>query len=232
MDSTTQFALVTGANRGIGFEVSKQLADLGYTVFLTARSLDKAQGAVESIASTNIIPLALDISNQESIVAAAEEVRRHTDVLDVLINNAAIDYDTDQQVLSADLVRVRRVFETNTMGTWQMVQTFLPLLQKSHHGRIVNVSSGAGALDSLSSGTPAYSLSKAALNALTIMMARALESQKILVNAVCPGWVATDMGGAGGRPVKDGAASVVFAAELAKSGPTGRFFRDGKQISW
>ncbi len=232
MNSANQFALVTGANRGIGYEVCRQLAKLGYTVFLTARSLDKARQAVERLGETNIVPLALDISRLESIVAAFAEVSRHTDVLDVLINNAAIDYDTDQQVLSADLVRVRRVFETNTMGAWQMVQTFLPLLQKSNHGRIVNVSSGAGALGSLSSGTPAYSLSKAALNALTIMMARALESQKILVNAVCPGWVATDMGGAGGRPIKDGAASVVFAAELKKNGPTGGFFRDGKQISW
>jgi len=174
----------------------------------------------------------LDVADDRSVRDAAAAVGRSIGRLDVLVNNAGILYDTWQHAANADLAVVREAFETNTLGPWRVTQAFLPLLRRSTHGRIVNVSSGAGALASMDGDTPAYALSKAALNALTLMLAAELKPSRILVNAVCPGWVATDMGGSGGRPVADGAASVVWAATLPDDGPTGGSFRDGKPIPW
>ncbi len=152
--------------------------------------------------------------------------------LDILINNAGILYDTWQKPSTADLDIVREAFETNTFGAWRMCKTFIPIIRRSEHGRIVNVSSEAGSLASMSGSTPAYSASKVALNALTRMLAAELRGTGILVNSVCPGWVATEMGGEGGRPVEQGAASVVWAATLPDNGATGSFFRDGKPLPW
>ena len=149
-----------------------------------------------------------------SIAAAARQVGERHGRLDVLVNNAAIDYDTWQRAIDADLAVVREAAETNLYGPWLMVQQFLPLLRASEHPRIVNVSSEAASLASMGGGTPAYTASKVALNALTRMLAAELRRDHVLVNAVCPGWVATDMGGPGGRPVEAGAASVVWAATL------------------
>ena len=151
--------------------------------------------------------------------------------VDVLVNNAGIDYDDDQTALAAGLDRVRRIFETNLFGPWAMAQAVGPGMRERRWGRIVNVSSGAGSLTSMGRGTPGYSASKAALNALTRLLAAELAGQGILVNSVCPGWVATDMGG-GGRPVSEGAAGVVWAATLPDDGPTGGFFRDGRPLPW
>ena len=134
-------------------------------------------------------------------------------------------------MLSADLARVQTIFEANLFGSWRLAQACAPLLRKSEHGRLVNVSSEAGSLASMGAGTPGYSLSKLALNGLTKMLSDALKSSGVLVNSVCPGWTATDMGG-GGRPVSEGAKSVVWAATLPDDGPTGGFFRDGKPLSW
>jgi NAD(P)-dependent dehydrogenase (short-subunit alcohol dehydrogenase family) len=153
--------------------------------------------------------------------------------LDVLVNNAAILYDSWQRAASADLETVREAFETNTLGAWRMCQAFLPLLRQSEHARVVNVSSESGSLSSMGGGTPAYSVSKAALNALTRMLADELSAARILVNSVCPGWVATEMGGPGApRTVGEGAAGIVWAATLPDDGPTGGFFRDGEPLSW
>ena len=149
-----------------------------------------------------------------------------------MVNNAAILYDTWQRGVDADLDEVREAFETNVLGAWRVVQAALPLLRESRRGRIVNVSSGAGALTDMGGGTPAYRTSKAALNALTRVLAAELRADHILVNAICPGWVATDMGGAGGRPVSDGAAGIVWSVELPDDGPTSGFFRDGRPIDW
>ena len=162
--------------------------------------------------------------------AAARQVAGRYGRLDVLVNNAAITYDTWQRAVDADLAVVREAAETNLYGPWLMVQRFLPLLRASEHPRIVNVSSEAASLASLGGGTPAYTASKVALNALTRMLAAELRRDHVLVNAVCPGWVATDMGGPGGRPVEAGAASVVWAATLPDFGPTGGFFRDGHPV--
>jgi NAD(P)-dependent dehydrogenase (short-subunit alcohol dehydrogenase family) len=214
-------ALVTGANRGLGLEVGRQLAARGYTVLAGAR--DPA-----AVPDGNLRPVRLDVTDQLTIAA----LRRDVGELDVLVNNAAIHYDTWQSVLTADLDVVREALETNTLGAWRMAMAFAPLLASSPHGRLVNVSSGGGALTGMRDGAPAYSLSKAALNALTLMLADALRRDGVLVNAVCPGWVATDMGGPGGRPLAEGAAGIVWAATLPDGGPTGGFFRDGRPLAW
>jgi NAD(P)-dependent dehydrogenase (short-subunit alcohol dehydrogenase family) len=225
-------SLVTGGNRGIGREVCRQLAERGHTVLLTARSADAAATAARAIGVERTEPLQLDVTDPASIAAAVRHVAGRHGKLDVLVNNAAITYDTWEHAIDADLAVVREAAETNLYGPWLMVQQFLPLLRAGDHPRIVNVSSEAASLASMGGGTPAYTASKVALNALTRMLAAELRRDHILVNAVCPGWVATDMGGPGGRPVADGAASVTWAATLPDSGPTGGFFRDGRPVPW
>ena len=237
-------SLVTGANRGIGREVCRQLAELGHTVILTARDPSAAAEAAEAaqaaqgaqgapaVPAIRAEPLQLDVTDPASVTRAARWVQERHGKLDVLVNNAAITYDTWQRAVSADLAVVREAAETNLYGPWLMIQEFLPLLRHSDHPRIVNVSSEAASLASMGGGTPAYTASKVALNALTRMAADELRRDRILVNAVCPGWVDTDMGGPGGRPVAAGAGSVVWAATLPDSGPTGGFFRDGRPLPW
>jgi NAD(P)-dependent dehydrogenase (short-subunit alcohol dehydrogenase family) len=215
-------ALVTGGARGLGVEICRLLADEGFTVWCTARD----EAAASRIAFAGDVRAArLDVDDVASVAALAARIDR----LDVLVNNAAVDYDTDQRALTADLDRVRRDLETNLFGAWRTAQAFAPQLRASAHGRLVNVSSGAGSISDMGAGTPAYSLSKLALNGLTRMLATELPG--VLVNAVCPGWTATDMGG-GGRPVNDGARSVVWACLLEDDGPTGGFFRDGRPLEW
>lgn len=230
----TAIALVTGANRGIGLEVVRQLAQAGMTAILGSRDLHKGSTAAEPLIKTGltVLPHQLDVTHPESIQQLALLVEQEFGHLDVLVNNAGVLYDTWQKPSHADLFVVEEAIATNTLGPWRMCQAFLPLLRKSQRGRIVNVSSEAGSLASMGAGTPAYSTSKAALNAFTRQLAAELRGTGILVNAVCPGWVATDMGGAGGRPVKDGAVGVVWAATLPDGGPTGGFFRDGKPLPW
>jgi NAD(P)-dependent dehydrogenase (short-subunit alcohol dehydrogenase family) len=196
-------------------------------VLLGARDRDKGERAARGLAG-DVTAIQLDVSDPDSVQAAAAELDR----LDAVVNNAAILYDTWQRGVDADLDEVREAFETNVLGAWRVVQATLPLLRASSTGRIVNVSSGAGALTDMGGGTPAYRTSKAALNALTRVLAAELRADRILVNAICPGWVATDMGGAGGRPVRDGAAGIVWAVELPDDGPTSGFFRDGRPIAW
>ena len=223
--------LITGANRGIGLETARQLAAQGHDVILTARSKAKAQQAAAGL-DGSVVPLALDVVDEASVDAAVSVVRDRFGRLDALVNNAAIDYDTHQSVESADLDRVRRILETNVLGVWRVTQAFLPLLRKSRHPRVVNVSSGSGQLSGWTDPAPGYAVSKSALNALTVQMAADWKRDNILVNAVCPGWVATDMGGSGGGPVTDGARSVIWAVDLPDDGPTGGFFRHGKRLDW
>lgn len=234
MTQEQRIALVTGANRGIGLEVVRQLAQKGITVILGSRDLEKGEAAATKLAGggLQVLPRILDIVEPDSIAQLATEVEQEFGRLDVLVNNAGILYDTWQQPSTASLDTVQEAIATNTLGPWRMCQAFVPLLHQSQQGRIVNVSSEAGSLTSMSGGTPAYSVSKAALNAFTRTLAAELKGPGILVNAVCPGWVATEMGGAGGRPVEDGAASVVWAVMLPDNGPTGGFFRDGQPLPW
>ena len=228
-----RIAVVTGAKRGIGREVARQLADQGDVVYLTARRLVDAETTVGELgAATNLHAHQLDVTDTSSIdrlAAAVEAEHRH---LDILINNAAILYDTWQRASTADLTVVHEALETNLFGVWRVTLALLPLLRRSEHGRIVNVSSGAGSLTQMGAGTPGYSTSKAALNALTRMLAAELRADRILVNSVDPGWVATDMGGPGGGPVADGAAGILWAANLPDSGPSGGFFYDTQPVPW
>ena len=205
----------------------RQLAQGGHRVLLGSRDPAKGTRAARQVGG-EITPVQLDVADPESVRAAAAGLDR----LDVLVNNAAILYDTWQRGVDADLDQVREAFETNLLGAWRVTQAVLPRLRASPAARIVNVSSGAGALHDMGGGTPAYRTSKAALNALTRVLAAELRAARILVNAICPGWVATDMGGAGGRPVSDGAAGIVWAVELPDDGPTSGFFRDGRPIDW
>ncbi len=228
-------ALVTGANRGIGLEVVRQLARRGFTAVLTARDGRKAEAAADGLkgAGLRVVPFRLDVTDAESAREAARFVRERFGRLDVLVNNAAILYDSWQRAERASLETVREAFETNTLGAWRVCLAFIPLLKKGGHGRVVNVSSESGSLASMQGGTPAYSASKAALNALTRMLAGELRTSGVLVNSVCPGWVATEMGGPDApRTAEEGAAGVLWAATLPDSGPTGGFFRDGEPLPW
>lgn len=227
-------ALVTGANRGIGLEVARQLAQKGMMVIMGTRILEKGLAAAEKLpeGEGRVMPYQLDVKDHKSIDQLAKWVEQEFGHLEILVNNAGILYDTWQRASTADLNVVQEAYATNTLGAWRVCQALLPLIRQSQSGRIVNVSSGAGSLASMGAGTPAYSTSKAALNAFTRLLAAELEGTGILVNAVCPGWVATEMGGAGGRPVADGAAGIVWAATLPDDGPTGGFFRDGQPLSW
>lgn len=230
----TKTALVTGGNRGIGFEVCRQLAARGFAVLLTARDAEKSRAAAAKLKSVGRVePVVLDVANASSIEKAVADVSSRYDWLDVLINNAGINYDTWETVENAEIDgTVIETIRTNLLGPWRMCQAFLPLLRKSRAGRIVNVSSESGSLANMGAGPPAYQVTKAALNALTRTLAGELRGTSILVNAVCPGWVATDMGGTGGRPVADGASGILWAATLPDNGPTGGFFRDGKPLPW
>jgi NAD(P)-dependent dehydrogenase (short-subunit alcohol dehydrogenase family) len=222
-------ALVTGANRGIGREVVRQLLDHGFRTILTARD-ERAGRAAAGELGAEFLPL--DVGDDASVERCFRTVEARHRRLDVLVNNAAIDYDTWQRGTDADLAVVHQALETNLFGAWRTCQRSIPLMRRHRWGHIVNVSSEGGSLASMGGGTPAYSVSKAALNALTRVLAGELRGSGVLVNAVCPGWVATDMGGPGGRPVRAGAASVMWAVLLDDDGPTGGFFRDGRPLRW
>jgi NAD(P)-dependent dehydrogenase (short-subunit alcohol dehydrogenase family) len=222
-------ALVTGANRGIGREVVGQLLDHGFRTVLTARDEDRGRVAAAEAGSEF---LQLDVGDDGSVERCFRAVEEAFGRLDVLVNNAAIHYDTWQRGIDADLAVVHEALETNLFGAWRTCRRAIPIMRRNGWGRIVNVSSEGGSLTSMAGGTPAYSVSKAAMNALTRVLAAELQGTGILVNAVCPGWVATDMGGPGGRPVRVGADRVMWAVLIDDDGPTGGFFRDGRPLPW
>ncbi|TGT70936.1 SDR family NAD(P)-dependent oxidoreductase [bacterium M00.F.Ca.ET.159.01.1.1] len=224
-------ALVTGGNRGIGLETARQLTELGFTVLIGVRDLAKGETAARKLGG-EVEAIALDVAAPDAAAHAAAEVERRFGRLDVLVNNAAIHYDPSARALKPDWTVISEAFETNVFGAWRAAAAFAPLLSASGHGRLVNVSSEGGSLASMGAGAPAYSTSKATLNALTRILAAELRGAGVLVNSICPGWVATDMGGPGGRPVAQGAAGIVWAATLPDGGPTGGFFRDGKTLPW
>lgn len=226
-------ALVSGANRGLGFEVAHQLSERGMTVLLGARNLDKGLHAARKLAGTagDVVAVQLDVTQQDQVDVLARWVDITYGRLDVLVNNAGAWYDPGANPASTGIAPVRAAMETHLFGSWRLCNAMLPLMRRRHYGRIVNVSSGCGASTSDGANCPAYRVSKAALNAYTRALASELEGSGIQVNAVCPGWVATDMGGPGGRPVTDGAAGIVWAACLSEP-LTGGFYRDGQRIAW
>ena len=231
---TKKTVLVTGANRGIGFETCKQLSQLGLKVILTARDPVKGNKATKTLTDNgfDVTFCKLDVSSDRNIIEIYQEIEEKFGHLDILINNAAILYDTNQSTINADMEIVRQALSTNLFGPWLLCQAFIPLMKRNGYGRIVNVSSGSGSLHYMNGGTPAYGISKVALNALTKKLASELMGTNILVNSVDPGWVETDMGGQGGRPVEEGAKGIVWASLLPDDGPNGGFFYDGKNQPW
>lgn len=228
-----RIALVTGANKGIGFEVVRQLARLGFRVFLGARNANAGREAAEKLSADGEITfLEIDVANPESIRRAAAEFSKQADHLDVLVNNAGILLDEDEAALTITPHIFETTLRTNTLGPWLVAQAFVPLLEKSDAPRIVNVSSGGGQLDGGADGwAPAYCVSKTALNGVTVQLAAALP--KFAVNSVCPGWVRTDMGGANARlSVAEGASGVVWLAAEAPHDLTGHFVKERKVIPW
>ncbi|TGM57256.1 SDR family NAD(P)-dependent oxidoreductase [Leptospira vanthielii] len=232
-ESKERIALVTGANRGIGKQVSIDLAKLGIYVLIGARNPGEAEdtlAAVKAVGKGEII--SLDVSKEQSIGGALDTITGSFGKLDILVNNAGIFADPGSfyDTTSEDL---HRTLLANLYGPFRLIQTFLPMMIQNNFGRIVNVSSGMGQLSDMGGGYPAYRISKTAINALTSLSSVEAVGKNIKINSVCPGWVKTDMGGASAtRPVEKGAETIVWAATLPDSGPTGKFFRDKKEIGW
>lgn len=230
-----QVALVTGANRGLGLEVVRQLSVTGMTVLLGARELASGEKMAKQLRrdGADVHAVKLDVTAQADIDALAAFIDKRFGRLDVLVNNAGSNYDVRDRPSSVAIDTVRAALDTNLLGAWRLSEAMLPLMRRHGYGRVVNVSSGCGSSATQSEQCPAYRVSKAALNSYTRSLAAELSGSGILVNAVCPGWVATDMGGPGGRPVQEGAAGIVWAACLPEHATTnGGFFRDRERIAW
>ena len=226
--------LITGANKGIGREVARQLAAKGFHVFVGARNVKAGRKAAEEIAkqSGKATVFEIDVADNDSVIAAAREFSNIEDHLDVLVNNAGIIVDEDNAILEISDDLFRKTLETNTLGAVRVTRAFAPLLRKSKAPRVINVSSGGGQLTGGADGwAPAYCISKTALNGVTVQLAAALP--KFAVNSVCPGWVRTEMGGENAsRSVEEGADTIVWLACEAPQELTSKFLRDRKEIPW
>jgi NAD(P)-dependent dehydrogenase (short-subunit alcohol dehydrogenase family) len=234
VESERLVALVSGSNRGIGREIARQLAELGHHVIVTARDPSAAERAAEELADggrLSVRPEQLDVADPRSVERLAERIASEPGRLHVLVNNAGVMGEVATNAATAPLDDAHRTMETNLFGAWRLTQELLPMLRASRRGRIVNVSSGAGQLSDMNGGYPGYRVSKTALNALTRVLAN--EEQGILTNSMCPGWVRTDMGGAGAtRSVEEGADTAIWLATLPDDGPSGGFFRNREPIPW
>jgi len=233
-------AVVTGANRGLGHALTKALAEDEYKVFMVGRNkieIDNASAKLQE-AGLNVEGFEADVSKGRHITALSSYVQSQTDHLDLLINNAGVILEPgglDSQVtcftVNPDVVE--EAYSINTVGALRLVQAFYDPLKKARQARIVNVSSGMGTLSKMEGGWPAYRMSKAAMNALTGILAVEFADTRVKVNSVCPGWVKTDMGGPNAeRTIEEGIAGILWAAKLPPDGPSGGFFRDGKPIDW
>ncbi|MFA6318341.1 MAG: SDR family NAD(P)-dependent oxidoreductase [Elusimicrobiota bacterium] len=237
-----RIVLVTGANKGIGFEACRQLLPKGLFVLLGSRNAGRGAEAVKALGSPeNLELLVIDVASPGSVAAAAKAVEERFGRLDILLNNAGGNYDMHQTASQADFSYIMETLEMNFLGTWRVIQAFLPLLRKGTCPRIVNVSSTAGSFGDprygLTTGegrVTAYGSAKAALNALTVKLAAELKKEGIPVNAVCPGFTATHPGmkEMGARPVEEGTAGITWLSLLEGKEPTGKFFRDEKEIPW
>lgn len=236
MTSFKRIALVTGGNRGIGFEICRQLAHRGLHVVLASRDADRGRAAADVLRSEGLEVEArtLDVTSARSIEALAAWFEKMHGRIDVLINNAGIMIDSrGGRFVDSKARTYRDTLDTNLFGPLLLCQALAPLMMKKGYGRIVNLSSGLGQLSGMGAGTPAYRISKTALNALTRILAAEFKDGGILVNSMCPGWVKTGMGGPDApRTPRQGAATAVWLATLPASGPTGGFFRDRKRIRW
>ncbi len=223
MPDPSRIALVSGANRGIGAGIANQLEAAGMTVVRGARSPDPADPSQRQ----------LDVTDQNSVDRLVEGIDHDFGRLDVLINNAGVALDEDRPGTDPDLELVRQTIETNLIGSWRLAQRCIPLMLRGGYGRIVNLSSGMGQLSDMHGGAPGYRVSKVSLNAMTRILAHELGNAGIKVNSMCPGWVQTEMGGAGAwRTIDEGADTATWLATLPDSGPTGGFFRNRLPIPW
>jgi NAD(P)-dependent dehydrogenase (short-subunit alcohol dehydrogenase family) len=231
-----RIAIVTGGNRGIGHEIARQLAAADLFVVIGARDAVKCERAVESLkaAGGNVAGLPLDVNDTKSVRRFVEQVEKRHGAPSVLVNNAGVyPESTEAKVVDTPTSIWRETFETNLFGAVRMCREVVPLMTKLRYGRIVNISSGLGQLQKMGEGSPAYRVSKAALNALTRTLAAEVAGSGILVNSMSPGWVRTDMGGdEAPRSVEEGAETAVWLSLLPSNGPTGQFFRDRQPIPW
>ncbi|MCE5316316.1 MAG: SDR family oxidoreductase [Parachlamydia sp.] len=234
-------ALITGANRGLGLGTARALAKMGYTVIMGSR--DSAKGITRTAEiekeGLDVVFCQLDVADPESIVKAHDAILKGWGRLDALINNAGVMLDTEEAkkhpsgLFHTDRHMLIKTFEINTVGAYQLSEAFMPLMLAQGYGRIVNVSSGLGQLSEMGAGYPAYRLSKTALNAVTRIFAAQGREKNVIVNSVDPGWVKTDMGGAGApRSLEEGIDSIVWAATLPDGSPTGLVFRDRQPVEW
>lgn len=235
MSSEPRIALVTGANRGIGLEVCRQLASRGVQVILSSRDPAKGAAAVASLQEQGCVVefLPLDVGDLASIRSIQNEIQERYGRLDILVNNAAVYLDERRNLIDLPLELIEETMEVNFYGALHLCRAFLPGMIARDYGRIVNVTSEAGSLASMGSSMPIYAISKAALNAMTRVLASQVRNSNIKINAICPGWVRSDMGGPNApRSLLVGAAGVVWAALLPDNGPSGSFYRDQKPLPW
>lgn len=232
--SKNKISLVTGGNRGIGRAVVEGLIKSGVTTILTARDLDIAQQIATDLGG-DVVPAQLDVTNAESVNALKDYILNEFGRVDILINNAGIAIDQWVRGLDVEIDRVRATFETNFFGVLRCCQAFVPIMQKTGYGRVVNVSSELGSLETMSlAGTIGYRSSKTAVNALTRLLAlEAKDIPNIKINAACPGWVKTELGGPNApRTTEEGADTIIWLALLAEDGPSGGLFRDREAYPW
>jgi NAD(P)-dependent dehydrogenase (short-subunit alcohol dehydrogenase family) len=236
--TVSPIAVVTGAYRGLGLETCRQLAERGYLVVLTARREAEGQAAASRLADRGLDVRfrVLDVTDAASVQRLRDGLKDELSRIDCLVNNAGIFPDPApgseaSSIFRADLDIIRRGLETNTLGALRVCQALIPLMEGK--GRVVNVSSGMGQLSEMNGCCPGYRLSKTALNAVTRILSDELIGTGVKVNAVCPGWVRTDMGGSDATlSVEEGARGIVWAATLPDNGPSGGFFRHGELIAW
>jgi NAD(P)-dependent dehydrogenase (short-subunit alcohol dehydrogenase family) len=236
MEAVARVALVTGGNRGIGYEICRQLAAQGLGVVLAARDAGKGRAAAKALqqAGLEVEFHRLDVTSCRSIRACVAAVAERRKRIDVLINNAGIMIDPrGSHFLDSKLDTYRDTLETNLFGPLQLAQAVIPLMKANRYGRIVNLSSGLGQLSEMGAGTPAYRISKASINALTRILAAEFKESNVLVNSMCPGWVRTGMGGESApRTAEEAADTAIWLGTLPDDGPTGGFFRDRAPIAW
>lgn len=234
-------ALVTGANRGLGFETSKQLAQKGYKVYMGCRDKKKGQAAADILTSAglNVDFIALDVTKTQDVREILGRLKKNDETLELLVNNAGVFLESDgptnqlnASLFKVDPVIILKTIETNTIGPLKLIQSLVPQMIEKGKGRIVNVSSAMGQLQEPQGGWPGYRMSKTALNSLTCLLSAELEGTDVIVNSVCPGWVRTDMGGKNAsRSVEEGVESIIWLA-TAEDIPRGKFIQDKKIISW
>lgn len=228
-----KIAVVTGGNRGIGFEICRQLGELGLKVVLTARNTDKGEAAVNQLKQQgfDVDFEQLEVGDEESTRQLAQRLSEKYDRIDALINNAGI-LPNSNAIGEVSIDEAKKVFDTNFFGPAMLIKALLPLLKKSGDARIINLSSGMGAFNESNGGHFAYRTSKTALNGLTSVVAHDLANTSIKINSMCPGWVKTDMGGESApRTVAQGADTAVWLA-TGESVGSGKFYRNRREIKW